>query len=430
MKLKYKQTYSNECGICAIKNLLNLYKIKYKDNTLKYDSDGTSVYNMVNELKKYFYRVEAISFDITQLKPLKQFKPFIYLVQKEEITHYIVIYKKTKKKLYVLDSLANKSYKLTYEQFSLIDSKQSIIAENKKELDLSLKKYKNKFIIPFISLLESLLLLSTTVLIQQIIDNGIKDAILYIFAQMFLLLITTYKIKIFLKLFKSIDNDIVLKTMKDIYGLKKRYVEKYSIDEVYYRINDAYAYKEMYLSFWFNLINDILLALCSIVLMIIYSYIIAIFMLVIDIILVIISINIFKKTCKVIEERRINEYTFFNEYRDSFKNKDVFSKDNLHYVDKSKNNLLVYQKKDYELSRLNMFKNLILLYFQTFIISLVVILYFTKLYSVISIGSLVALINLITMSLQPILNICSEITKYSNISLVKKRLKDINDNIK
>ena len=188
MKVKHKQIYSNECGICAILNLLDLYKIKYRNTNINLSKDGISLYDMKKQLLKYFKKVEVVSFDIKQLKKVKNFKPFIALIKKEDISHYVVIYKKSKKYLYILDSLANKSYKVTYETFELIDGKSYILVE--KEMDN--KKLSFNYFMPFLSLIEALFLLSTTILIQQIIDNGISDALLYIVIQLLLLFITIY----------------------------------------------------------------------------------------------------------------------------------------------------------------------------------------------------------------------------------------------
>ncbi len=431
MKVKYQQLYSNECGKCAIQNLLDQWHIHFNKIEVKYDEKGTSIYHMVNELKKYFYRVEAVIIDINEIKKVKKFTPYIALIQHQNISHYVVIYKKNQRFLYVLDSLTKRSYKLTYKQFEKLDSKQAIIVESKKQIHLKLFQYKEWLFMPILSLIESLLLLSTTVLIQQIIDNGFKDALLYLCVQVFLLFITSYKTKRFLKLFKKIDHDIVFNTMTNIYHLDEQYVKKYSIDEIYYRIQDAYQYKSMILTLFYNIINDVLLSICALTLIFVYSYILAILLIIISFFIILISLKIFKKTKVLVEEKRTEEYHFLNTYRDSFKNaSEIFIQKNTKYFQESKDKLLAFQKKDFECEKLNMKKNLILLYYQTFVISFMVVVYFTKLYEMVSIGSLVALINLSTLMLQPILNICSEIVRFSNFSLVKKRISDLNENIR
>ena len=427
MKVKHKQIYSNECGICAILNLLDLYKIKYRNTNIILSKDGISLYDMKKQLLKYFKKVEVVSFDIKQLKKVKNFKPFIALIKKEDISHYVVIYKKSKKYLYILDSLANKSYKVTYETFEIIDGKSYILVE--KEMDN--KKLRFNYFMPFLSLIEALFLLSTTILIQQIIDNGISDALLYIVIQLLLLFITIYKAKCFLKTFKLIDENIINNTIINIYNLNNDYINSHNINEIYYRVNDAYSYKGMYLSFYYNLINDGVLAICTIVLMFIYSYVLSIIFLLLCVIAILITMYFFNKTKDVVERKRIAEYNFINTYRDSFKYyKEIYENNDKNYEKTSLNLLKEFQKLDYIHERISLIKNIILTAFQSLIVCLLVIVYFSELYKFITIGSLVALINLVTLVLQPILNICSQITLFSNYSLIKQRLKDLKINVK
>ena len=208
-------------------------------------------------------------------------------------------------------------------------------------------------------------------------------------------------------------------------------INKYDINEIYYRINDAYSYKGMYLSLIFNIISDVVLAICTIILMFIYSLTLSIVILLACLIVIFLSIYIFNKTKDVIERKRIAEYSFINYYRDSFKNIDqIYENCDKNYENEAIKLLKEYQILDYKYEKISMIKNLLLTYFQSFVICIIVIIYFSKLYEYISIGSLIALINLVTLVLQPILNICSQITIFSNYSLIRKRLKDIESNVK
>ena len=77
-----------------------------------------------------------------------------------------------------------------------------------------------------------------------------------------------------------------------------------------------------------------------------------------------------------------------------------------------------FQKADYNYEKLQMKKDLILLYFQSFLICFIIVFYFAILHEYISVGSLIAIINLVTLVLQPILNICSKLPLFSNIKLI------------
>lgn len=429
MKVKYKQLYSNDCGISSIKNLLFINKIKVKEINIKYSENGISCYQIKKYLKKHFKDVEVVSFDINQIKNINNFTPFIYVLQKDNNSHYVVIYKKSKKYLYILDSLCNYSYKITYKNFEKIDGKIAIIAENCIDIKLKINNNPLIFLISFLSFFETLFTLSTTILLQQIIDNGKSDAIIFIIVQLLILLISKYKIKVYLKLYKYFDRFLVLNTLTKIYNLKYRYVKSHSIDELYYRINDAYIYKDMMLSYVFNFINDLILLILGFVLVFIYSKIIFIILLILFAIIFMYSYFIFKKNMFLIEEKRKEEYTFLNIYKDSFIDYiDIFKNKNKSHEEKSKLQLLKLFDASYRYEKLNINKNYNLAFFQSIIICILVGLYFTSFYKYLSVGSLIALINIVSLCLQPMLNLSSLITQFSNINHIKNRLNDINDN--
>lgn len=426
MKVKYRQLYSNDCGIAAIKNLLNLYEIKDDNIEVNIVNEGISLKSVEDTLLKYFYDVKLVSFDINEIRKVKEFTPYITIIENKDFSHYVVIYKKDKRYLYILDSLFKRSYKITYDNFSKIDGKKAIIVSDKKGICSTKSLIKDNLIIPILSLVESIFLLSSTIMIQQIIDNGFKDALLYIFIQIILLFTITIKVKSFMKTFKKIDNEIILKVNTGVYSLKESYYNKHDINEIFYRTFDAYSFKSMYLNFIFNFIGEFILVILSYLLMIFYSYSLSLLILPFLLICIIVSIFIFKKSKVAVEEKRTSEYEFIGYYKDSLNDKKYL---NEFIKTKSINLLKTYQNKDYLLENININKRLIFTYFQSALICFIVLIYFTSLYDVLSLGSLIALINIVSLLLQPLLNICSEISVFSNYKLIKERIEDIIRNI-
>ena len=428
MRVKYKQLYNNDCGGCAINNLLSLYKIK-KQCLISPEKNGISCYQIKKCLLRYFKKVDIVSFDINQLKKTKKFTPFIALLKRNDSSHYVVVYKKNKKYLFILDSICNISYKIKYKDFKKIDGNIAIIPEDIIHIYVDGKTNKLIFLMSFLSIFESIFTLSTAVLVQQIIDNGISDAILFIIVQILLLLILKYKTNVFLKLFKDLDNDLIFPTMIKIYQLKKTFIKAHDINEIYYRVNDAYNLKSMRLDYLFNFINDIILLSLCLLLVFVYSKIVFIFLVLIGIVVFIYSYTIYKKNIIFTERKRKNEYDFFNYYKESFNHVDeIYTKHNKEYENTSLSKLKKLQSSIYECEKLSILKNFNLALFQMIIICIVVLLYFTSLYTYLSIGSLIALINVISLCLQPMLNICSLLTNFSNYKLIKDRLNSINEN--
>lgn len=427
MKVKYRQLYSNDCGVCSIKNLLDLYKLDSTKVDVNISKEGTSLLDIKNELLNYFYKVDLVSFDILQVKKVKHFSPYICIIENFDFSHYVVIYKKDNKYLYVVDSLFKRTYKITYENFEKIDGQKAIIVSDIKGICSTKTLFKSNFLIPILSLIESIFLLYSTVVIQQIIDNGFKDAILYILIQIAILLITTIKVKSFLKTFKKIDKELIIKVNTGVFNLKDSYYKAYDINEIFYRTFDAYSLKSMYLNFIYNFIGEIILVILSYLLMIFYSYILALLIFPFLLLVIIISTFIFKKVRVATENKRTCEYEFIGQYKDSLSDEKYKSN---HIKEVAIKSLQKYQEKDYVLERINIYQRVFFMFFQSILICLIILVYFTKLYDVLSIGSLIALINIVSLLLQPLLNICSGISFFSNYKLLKDRIKDIIDNIK
>ena len=128
----------------------------------------------------------------------------------------------------------------------------------------------------------------------------------------------------------------------------------------------------------------------------------------------------------MVEDKRIAEYEFINYYRDSFNNVlDIYKNHNKTYENTSLNKLINLQKISLKYDKFNMIKNYNLSFFQSVIICLIVLLYFSSMYQFISIGSLFALINLVSLLLSPLLSMSSTITSFSNFKLIQNRLKQL-----
>ncbi len=112
MKVKFQQYYFNECGECALKNLLSLFKIK-KFKEIKNDIKGLNLLDIKNYLLNYFKDVELIYISKKNYNFIEKILPTITLINYKNHYHYIVIYKHKKEYFYVLDSLYKKNYKIS-----------------------------------------------------------------------------------------------------------------------------------------------------------------------------------------------------------------------------------------------------------------------------------------------------------------------------
>lgn len=421
MKTRYLQNYQNECGLYAIKNLLYFYKIKAQDveQYLHFDTNGTNLKSMKETLLHYFEKVEVIQVSLEQIKSIDQFQPQIILIVQQQISHYVVLYKINKKYAYLVDSLYKKSYRVRLEELKKVYTQKMIVCERTKEV----KKRAYSFLLftPLLHILETIFLLSSTVLLQQLIDQNLADGMLYGAIQLFLLCVIAIKIKLYLKMFSLLDQDLVMVTTKRLFHVQEDYIKKYPRHEIFYRLWDSYQLKGMYLAFFFSLSPDVFLALCILILLCIYQVKLTLWIVVFLIPAILLSVKIFYKMRVLIEKRRIKESELLNAYQNALKsaiNENDSEKELLRCL---KN----FQQEDYLIEKLTHQKNQLLMYFQTILISFLILCYFCNWFSFKSIGSLIAMINMVSLLLQPILNICSTITIFSNKTLICQRLKDL-----
>ena len=248
--------------------------------------------------------------------------------------------------------------------------------------------------------------------------------------EMLLILITYFKIKIYLKTYKKYDLSIVCNTLDNIFHLKYDFVNKHYINDIFYNLYDAYNLKNMYLSMFFTILNDIVLYILASIIIFKYSYILGIIIVMISLIVFIINRLVTNKAFVLLEIKRKDELEFISFYKDSFNYKErIYLKHDNYLYKESLKRLKKYQLSSYNQEKFENLKNLLLLIFQGFINCLVIIVYFMFLKDKMSIGKLVATLNLTMLILQPILNIASQLTNYANFKLQKRRVLQLKDKI-
>lgn len=420
------QTYSQECGICSVRNLLRCYHLDDSEvlNLINYQSEGNSLEEIKITLKHYFKKVIVCKFYLKEILELKKIQPFILIIHKDKQYHYVVVYKKVKNKFYIYDPAYKNKRVITYEKLMILSTNMGIFVEypNKQE---KIKKEKLKvhlkwfyYLIPIISIVESVFLILSSILLQQLIDNSDFNVYFYFLLQIALMLILLEKTKLFLKVFKHLDNHLIMHSYKAIYKLNPEYLKAHDKEEIIYRLQDAYQVKIIKLSFLFEWISNFVMVLVAIMALLLFS-IKFIFLIIAMIPILIFSYFNFKKHGKLLENRRINEYQFFDEFRKDLR----YGK--LQDEEKNKEKLLLFQQSDYLVEKNTLLKNNMLYCVQSILLTIVVAIYVFKWIDNFSIGKLLASINIISLIIQPLFQLLSEMNQFSNYRLLKARLEDL-----
>ena len=420
------QTYAHECGICAIKNLLRSYKISYQhvNQTITYQKDGNTLKEIKKSLLCFFNTVIVAKINLTQLLNLHQIKPFIIVIQKDNYFHYIVVTSKRKNKFKVIDSSNPYLKQLKLEELQKISTNMVVLVEN--PIEIKIKNYKKQyrkipmyyFFIPLLSIIEAISMIFLSFSMQKMLDYGRQFFMQYLILQVALFGLLWFKNKIFIKMFKKSDKQLIQNTLKDIYNLDTNFLESRDKEEIIYRIQDAYQLKIMLLSFLFEFLGNFSLIIGTTIILLSFSiWFLLLFIILIPIFIY--CINHLKKHRTLLEEKRKSEYLFFEQLRNDLTNR----------VDlqKTKKYLINYQQYDTKAEKNVINKNQILYASQAMIIFLLLFIYAFQLLPSFSIGQLMVCLNIVSLIIQPLFEILVQINQYANYSILKKRLSELKE---
>lgn len=427
MKIKnVTQTYSQECGICSIKNLLRCYKLKDDEVPLhiNYQSEGNSLDEMRQTLLYYFKKVIVAKVDLQEISHLKKIQPFILMIHKNKHYHYVVVYQKKKNKFYLYDSAYPSKQILSFKELQILSTNIAILVEYPKEqikskrqkLKIKLKGY--HYFIPVISIIESIFLILSSILLQQLIDHKGFNIYFYFLLQVALILIVLQKSKLFLNIFKHLDEQLVQNTFQNIYYLNPEYLKGHDREEIIYRLQDAYQMKIIILSFLFEWIGNFVIVFTAFIALLLFFYQFIYIILGLIPILIFSYFN-FKKHGQLLENRRNDEYQFFDELR-----KDL-QYGCLKKLDQNKDKLIKFQSSDYGVEKNILRKNNLLYFLQSMILTCIVAIYAFHWIENFTVGKLMACINIISLLIQPLFQLLSQANQFSNYRLLKQRLKDL-----
>lgn len=114
-----KQQSLNECGVCVINSFVkHFYKCSDKLkilNEANITNHGLSIFDFENLGQKFGLYIESYECEWSEFCSLKNNHYYALLIQKNDLMHYIIIYK-TRQEIVVYDSDSGK-YQLLYNQF-------------------------------------------------------------------------------------------------------------------------------------------------------------------------------------------------------------------------------------------------------------------------------------------------------------------------
>lgn len=335
-KLIVRQNGYKDCGPSCLLSIMKYYGLDASQEEVSYilktNIDGTTAYDIINGSRSFGFDGYGIHYTYEDIINNNVSFPIICHVLKNNMYHFIVIYKIKKDKMIIMDPSSNqnkisfKEFKNIYQNTSLVIYPIKNIEKINNHIDLLsliidyLKTIKKEVIYMIIlSLLTILLGLITNYYTLICIDiilpkynykNLLKISILFvnlfIFKNIFNYIKNKYMIFIENKISLNINNDILRK----YFNLPYQYFKTKSTGEIISRLNDLQLFKEYFSKIIINISTNLILVTLSIIILLNINK--TLFLInVIEIILYFIIIISFKKSySKKSEELLISQSNY------------------------------------------------------------------------------------------------------------------------
>ncbi|MGJ1212373.1 peptidase domain-containing ABC transporter [Sphingobacterium multivorum] len=300
-----KQHDIRDCGAACLASIAGYYgthipiaKIRQFCHT---DTRGTNVLGMVQGLQQMGFNAKGVKGAIDAI-PQIPLPAIAYVVLKEQLQHYVVIYQVEKDKITVMDPGLGKVEKYTFEAFQKIWTGVLILMEPNEYFEQKNEKidvYKRfwNLIRPHRSVIVqalvgaavyTLLGLSTSFYIEKITDYVLVDgnvrllnllSIGMLVILIFQLLIGTLKSVMVLQTGQRIDKYLILGYYKHLLSLPQRFFDTMKVGEIISRVNDAVKIRAFINDVAIQAVVNVLIVVFSFALMFTYFWKLALIML-------------------------------------------------------------------------------------------------------------------------------------------------------
>ena len=303
--ITFKQQDITDCGAACLASVAKYYGYKLPLSRIRQyastDKKGTNVLGMVEAAEKLGFTAKGVKGTFESLFKIP--KPTIaHIIVKEVLHHYVVIYGITKKHVTLMDPYDGEIHKMPHDKFKkewtgvLVLLVPSDAFEQGDETTSAFKRFLN-LVQPHRTVMAealagafvtTILGLSTAVYVQKIVDNVIVDGNMNLLNLMSVLMIVILLVRIIIGFTRSlfvlqtgqkIDVQLILGYYKHLLTLPQRFFDTMRIGEIVSRINDAVKIRAFINDVSLDLIVNILTIIFSFGLMFVYSWRIALIML-------------------------------------------------------------------------------------------------------------------------------------------------------
>ncbi len=310
MSIKVKQRDITDCGAACLASVSSHFKLEMPVARIRQiagtDTKGTNVLGMVKAAEQLGFSAKGVkgNQDALQKIPLPSIAHVIVERNKIQLHHYVVLYKVTEKQVAYMDPADGLLHKVEMVDFvkqwtgvlvillpndDFVSGNQKV--SNFKRFVFLLAPHKSTLVQSLTgAVLYTILGLATSVYIQKITDNVLPTgntnllnllSVGMVIILVFQLLLGINQSVFMLKTGQKIDTRLILGYYKHLLKLPQQFFDTMRVGEIVSRINDAVKIRSFINEVSISLTVNVFIVLFSFVLMFIYSWKLALIMLVV-----------------------------------------------------------------------------------------------------------------------------------------------------
>lgn len=303
--VKIKQRDITDCGAASLASVAAYYKLQLPVSRIRQyagtDKRGTNVLGLIEAAEKLGFQAKGAKGPFESLFKIP-LPAIAHLVLKNQLHHYLVIYKITKKHIVVMDPADGRLHKKTHEEFKEIWSGIIVLilpdagfvkgnekTSNTKRFWQLIRPHSSIMFQALIgAVIYTILGLSSAIYVQKIIDFVLVEgnirllnllSVAMIAILIFQLLIGYFKSLFALQTGQHIDARLILGYYKHLLQLPQRFFDTMRVGEIISRVNDAVKIRMFVNDVSLSLIVNVLIIIFSVGVMFLYYWKLALIML-------------------------------------------------------------------------------------------------------------------------------------------------------
>lgn len=310
MSIKVKQRDITDCGAACLASVASHFKLEMPVARIRQiagtDTKGTNVLGMIKAAEQLGFSAKGVkgNQDALQKIPLPSIAHVIVERNKIQLHHYVVLYKITNTEVTYMDPADGVLHKVKMEDFVkqwtgvlvILMPNDDFISGNRKVSNFKrfvflLAPHKSTLLQRLTgAILYTILGLATSVYIQKITDNVLPTgntnllnllSVGMVIILLFQLLLGINQSVFMLKTGQKIDTRLILGYYKHLLKLPQQFFDTMRVGEIVSRINDAVKIRSFINEVSISLTVNVFIVLFSFILMFVYSWKLALIMLVV-----------------------------------------------------------------------------------------------------------------------------------------------------